>query len=154
MAYESVDALQKALVAKVFHDRADTKKAAGRALGTIVELITFYLLREWGLLPHLVIEVKLPEFGCLEEIKHNVEFTLHPLRASESVVVPKLPVSAAKVAREMRKPPESTRATNLLSAKGVLRNAAVVSVESDHFVIGNVDGWNGPCSGRVDHRAF
>jgi hypothetical protein len=44
MAYESVDQLQKVLAVKVFHYAKDAKKAAGRALGTLVEIITFYLL--------------------------------------------------------------------------------------------------------------
>jgi hypothetical protein len=44
MPYESVDQLQKVLVEKVFHYAKDSKKAAGRALGTLVEIITFYLL--------------------------------------------------------------------------------------------------------------
>jgi hypothetical protein len=39
MSYESVDALQKVLVEKVFHYAEDRKKAAGRALGTLVELL-------------------------------------------------------------------------------------------------------------------
>ena len=48
MAYESVDSLQKMLAKEVFHYTQDSKKAAGRALGTLVEVITFYLLQTWG----------------------------------------------------------------------------------------------------------
>jgi hypothetical protein len=44
MPYESVDALQRALTRDVFHYAKDAKKAAGRALGTLVEIITFYLI--------------------------------------------------------------------------------------------------------------
>ena len=44
MSYESVDKLQKTLSDEVFHYTADKKKAAGRALGTLVEIITFHLL--------------------------------------------------------------------------------------------------------------
>lgn len=40
MAYPSVDHLQKVLTKKVFHYAKDSKKAAGRALGTLVEIIT------------------------------------------------------------------------------------------------------------------
>jgi hypothetical protein len=36
MPYESVDQLQKVLVEKVFHYAKDSKKAAGRALGTFM----------------------------------------------------------------------------------------------------------------------
>ena len=49
MAYESVDKLQKTLAETVFMYADDRKKAAGRALGTLVEIITFYLLKTWGL---------------------------------------------------------------------------------------------------------
>ena len=45
----SVDALQRALSDGVFARTDAPKKAAGRALGTLIELITFYLLRDWGL---------------------------------------------------------------------------------------------------------
>lgn len=45
MSYPSVDQLQKVLTEKVFHYAKDSKKAAGRALGTIVEIITFYALK-------------------------------------------------------------------------------------------------------------
>lgn len=37
MAYKSVDKLQKALSSNIFHYAKDAKKAAGRALGTMVE---------------------------------------------------------------------------------------------------------------------
>ena len=42
MPYESVDTLQNALTQDVFHYARDAKKAAGRALGTVVEIIAFY----------------------------------------------------------------------------------------------------------------
>ena len=48
MPYESVDQLQKVLTENVFHYAKDGKKAAGRALGTLVEIITFYALKSWG----------------------------------------------------------------------------------------------------------
>ncbi len=75
--YKSVDALQLALAGSVFERTKSPKKAAGRALGTLIELITFYLLRDWGLEPNLAIERGLREYGN-SLITHNVEFTLHP----------------------------------------------------------------------------
>ncbi len=44
MAYESIDQLQKMLANEVFSHTKDAKKAAGRALGTLVEVITYYLV--------------------------------------------------------------------------------------------------------------
>ena len=77
MTYESIEALQGALARDVFVRAKDAKKAAGRALGTIVETLTFFVLESWGLRDGLAIEQKLPEFGN-GEITHNVEFSLHP----------------------------------------------------------------------------
>jgi hypothetical protein len=56
MSYPSVDQLQKILAESVFHYAADRKKAAGRALGTLVEVITFYLLKSWDLQRFIAIE--------------------------------------------------------------------------------------------------
>lgn len=77
MSYQSIDSMQEALSTGVFKARKDSRKAAGRALGTLVELITFYLLKDYGLLPNMCIERPLAEYAN-NEISHNVEFTLHP----------------------------------------------------------------------------
>lgn len=50
MSCQSVDALQKILAEKVFHYAADRKKASGRALGTLVELVTFQVISTSDLL--------------------------------------------------------------------------------------------------------
>ena len=78
MSYESVDKLQNVLGNKIFHYTKDKKKAAGRALGTLVEIITYYLLKTWGLNNSISIEKGLVEYGN-EEIRHNVEYSLHPI---------------------------------------------------------------------------
>jgi hypothetical protein len=41
MAYESEDKLQKVLAHEVFNHTKDPKKAPGRALGTLVEILTY-----------------------------------------------------------------------------------------------------------------
>ena len=74
MSYQSVDQLQKVLTQKVFHYAKDSKKAAGRALGTLVEIMTFYALKSWGLEHSIAIERPLPEFAN-DEITHNVEYS-------------------------------------------------------------------------------
>lgn len=86
MSYDSVDALQRYLADEVFHRTRDPKKASGRALGTLVEIITFYLLKSWGMQSCISIETKLPEFGC-EDITHNVEFTLHHHEIVKSIEI-------------------------------------------------------------------
>ena len=76
MGYESVDKLQKLLAEEVFSYTSDRKKAAGRALGTFLEIITYYLIKAWHLEHYAAIEKPLPEFANAD-ITHNVEFTLH-----------------------------------------------------------------------------
>ena len=86
MTYESVDQLQRTLTEEVFGYARDSKKAAGRALGTIVEIVTFYLLKTWGLDSSISIETKVPEYGR-PEITHNVEYSLHPVLEEHIVEV-------------------------------------------------------------------
>ncbi len=82
MSYPSIDALQKKLAEEIFGDRKDIKKASGRALGTLLELISYYLLQEWELTNNVIIELKIPEFGN-DDITHNVEFAMHPIKSVE-----------------------------------------------------------------------
>lgn len=103
MAYHSVDQLQKVLADEVFHYTKDAKKAAGRALGTLVEIITFYLLKSWGFEHSVAIERSLAEYGN-PEIAHNVEYSLHPILGKHSVVLPcpKLLIRATRVLPELK----------------------------------------------------
>jgi hypothetical protein len=88
MAYESVDKLQKVLADSVFKHTKDPKKASGRALGTLVEIITYYLLKTWGLNNQISIERRLPEYGN-PSITHNVEYSLHPIVRSSLLTIDK-----------------------------------------------------------------
>jgi hypothetical protein len=141
LSFASVDVLQRTLADTVFQYAADRKKAAGRALGTLVEIVTFYTLRAWDLRDHIVIERSVPEFAN-PDIVHNVEFSLHPIRARHDIEVTplSLPLTAAKIKRHL---PflggTSVKSTQLLSRDGVKRNATVL-VEADLGpVIANVD---------------
>ena len=102
MSFESVDALQQALTKNVFHYAKDAKKAAGRALGTLVEIINFYLLKAWGYEKYIAIERHIPEYAN-NDLTHNVEFTLHP---SEKIAVlelteSELPFTVAKIKKKI-----------------------------------------------------
>src|ERR1700689_5190458 len=98
MSYPSVDALQKVLVEKVFHYADDRKKAAGRALGTLVEIITYYALKGWGFRENVAIERALPEYKN-PSITHNVEFSLHPVLRQRVIPLQEftLPLTTAKL---------------------------------------------------------
>lgn len=104
MSCKSVDQLQKTLTDSVFGYAQDSKKAAGRALGTIVEIITFYLLESWGLSSAISIETRVPEFGRLE-VTHNVEYSLHPvLTTYDFSVVSNKSLTANRVLRSDTSP--------------------------------------------------
>jgi hypothetical protein len=141
LTYESVDALQRSLADTVFQYAADRKKAAGRALGTLVEIVTFYTLRAWDLRDHIVIERSVPEFAN-SDIVHNVEFSLHPIRARHAVDIAPLllPLTAAKIKRHLPHLREAAvKSTQVLSTDGVKRNASVIAESADLLVVANVD---------------
>lgn len=140
MSYQSIDTLQNTLKDTVFFHTKDAKKAAGRALGTIVELITYYLLREWGLCDYISIERGLSEFGD-EEICHNVEFTLHPVLKTE-MVEQNPPLTTAKITgllTEDMVAPFSQRKTNkLLDTNNILRNSCLLAENKDLLLVANL----------------
>jgi hypothetical protein len=141
LSFESVDALQKTLADTVFHCASDRRKAAGRALGTLIEIVTFYTLRAWDLRDHIVIERSVPEFGN-PEIAHNVEFSLHPIRARHQVRIEPLtfPLTAAKIRAHMPLLRSiNVRSTQVLSRDHVLRNATVIAENDAGPIVANVD---------------
>ena len=128
MPYESVDALQRALTRDVFHYAKDAKKAAGRALGTLVEIITFYLIKSWGYERHTAIERRLPEYAN-PDITHNVEFSLHP---SAEIAKSELPLTPKKILKLLDSPDwtaEDAKSTQLLSSDEILRNSLPISAK-------------------------
>lgn len=145
MAYQSVDQLQKVLARDVFHYTQDSKKAAGRALGTLVEIITFYLLKAWGFEHSLGIERGLAEFGN-PEITHNVEYSLHPtLRESHLAIdLSKRPVTSAQILHQVDSDSFVRQAfqrinTTLLTRDDILRNACVIAASENSRVAAFVE---------------
>lgn len=144
MAYESVDQLQKVLVEKVFHYAKDSKKAAGRALGTIVEIITFYMLKSWGFEHSVAIERALAEYGN-PDITHNVEYSLHPILRQQQLVFPhKLPVNATRILENINEKTfpliDFTKSDRvLLTSGGVLRNSCVIANGRSSHLVATLD---------------
>ncbi len=139
MTYESVDVLQRALTRNVFHYAKDAKKAAGRALGTLVEIITFYLAKSWGYEKHTAIERRLPEYAN-PEITHNVEFSLHPSYELISFQIAKseLPLTPKKLAKHISASDWTAgdlRATQLLTSDYILRNACVLYEDGAQMIV-------------------
>lgn len=140
MGYKSIDALQNDLANEVFHYTKDRKKAAGRALGTLVEVVTHYLLCAWGLRNNMVIERKLPEYAN-PDIAHNVEFSLHPVLARHELrLASSLPVTPAKVRRAMPAlRPYRLKSNQIVTRQGVKRNATVLTESERGPIVAHVD---------------
>ena len=139
MSFESVDALQQALTKNVFHYAKDAKKAAGRALGTLVEIINFYLLKAWGYERYVAIEQRIPEYANIE-LTHNVEFTLHPskdiaeIRLSEN----QLPFTTVKIKKKIdaiKWGNKKLKSAQLLTAGRLLRNSCIIYEDKYYLVV-------------------
>ena len=141
MGFESIDALQRTLANQVFHYAANRKKAAGRALGSLVEIIAYHFLRAWNFSDHLLIESRVPEFAN-PGIVHNVEFSLHPLQARHEVEIApiSLPVTPAKIRRHLPHLAEfSLKSTQVIGKDMVKRNAAVLVETESGPVVAHLD---------------
>ncbi len=140
MPYESIDKLQNALGEKVFHYTRDKKKAAGRALGTMVEIITYYLLKTWGFNNSTSIEKGLVEYGN-EDISHNVEYSLHPIIREHEITVANdgSSITATKILRSLGEKINISKFdkknNNLLDKHNVLRNACTIGESEDSFLL-------------------
>jgi len=140
MAYESVDKLQNALGVQVFHYTQDKKKAAGRALGTMVEIITYYLLKSWGFNNSTSIERGLVEYGN-KEISHNVEYSLHPIIKDYEVIIPNdgNSITSNKILKALGQITDiakfAKKTNNLLDKHNILRNACTIAESSDTFLL-------------------
>ena len=143
MTYESVDHLQKELTENVFHYAKDSKKAAGRALGTIVEIITFYLLKAWKLDNTISIETRIPEYGN-PDITHNVEYSLHPVLNEYKIQIlnDSSSITTNKILKALENSLDLTSfektSNNLLSRDGILRNACTVAVSDNSNLVASI----------------
>lgn len=140
MAYQSIDELQTLLSKEIFPDRQDSKKAAGRALGTFIETIVYYLLRQWGENDSIAIERPLAEYGQ-KEITHNVEFTLHPIKkVYKSFIIPtNAPLTTKKLATSLQLPETIELTTNKVLNKNIIQNACVIGSDKESIVIASPD---------------
>lgn len=149
MSYESVDKLQKVLADEVFNHTKDPKKASGRALGTLVEIITYYLLKTWGLNNQISIERGLAEYGN-PNITHNVEYSLHPIVRSSFVTIDKSDKSItsniilkALTAIDFDLTGFERKNNHLLS-NNILRNACTIATSANSFLLCSIKNDVGP----------
>ncbi|MCL2088482.1 MAG: hypothetical protein FWH14_03275 [Oscillospiraceae bacterium] len=134
MSYESIDKMQNILSKTVFAHTDSPKKAAGRALGTIIEIISFYLIKTWGYEFSIAIERPLTEYAN-PGIKHNVEFTLHRGEKIKSIDTPdSKSITSNKIHSLCSLPPCFVRTANKnLIRENVLRNACTVAIAGSSF---------------------
>jgi len=138
------------LADSVFSYAQDKKKAAGRALGTLVEIITFYLLKTWGLAPSVGIERGLQEYKN-PAITHNVEYSLHPVRFSQQLILESygLPLTSTKIFREFAGKLQHLReftvksSQQLLTSERILRNSCVIGERRQLVLVGLVKELQG-----------
>ena len=145
MSYGAVYKLQIVLRETVLHYANDSKKAAGRALGTIVEIVTYYLLNEWGFAHGTAIEQRLLEYGN-PLITHNVEYSLHPVGSSTTATFSsvKLPITRSSLSRHCAEIGEvlksyTPRNNQLLSRVMVLRNSCLIGDNKDSRLVAFLD---------------
>ena len=139
MPYNSIDILQKTLAKNMFSYAKSPKKAAGRALGTLVEIINFYLLKSWGYEDCISIERSVPEYGNAA-ITHNVEFALHPKKNVGNICFKEddLPFTAKKIAKQIKGMDidfSKVKNSQLLSKSKLLRNSCIIHEKKDYFII-------------------
>jgi len=142
MSFESVDKLQNLLAKTVFHYTKDAKKASGRALGTFVEVISYYLLQSWGFSKYVSIEEQLIEYGN-PSISHNVEYALHPIKNSHQIILSPvfLPITSSKIIRSLPKhfAQLKEKSNSLLTSDKVLRNACLIGSFNGISVLATLD---------------
>jgi len=152
MPYDSVDKLQNALAEQVFHYTQDKKKAAGRALGTMIEIITYYLLKTWGFNNSTSIEKGLVEYGNVD-ISHNVEYSLHPIinEYEISILNDGNSITSTKILKELGKNVSITefekKTNNLIDKHKVLRNACMIAESNDTFLLASFKSF-----GETEHK--
>ena len=142
MSYESVDKLQKLLADEVFSYTTDKKKAAGRALGTFLEIITYYLIKAWRLEHFAAIEKPLPEFANAD-ITHNVEFSLHGSRklGENKYCDEDFPISGTSIMRTLglHNVAGEQKSVMLIDKNEVIRNACTLCSDETSFLNAYVD---------------
>lgn len=145
MSYESVDRLQNVLANSIFAHTKDKKKAAGRALGTIVEVITFYLLKTWGFNNSIAIEKGLVEYGN-SDISHNVEYSLHPVlnQYSFSIEYEEKSLTPTKIIKQLNKNHELSKQFDknnnvLYTTNNVLRNACTIGESTNSYLVSSIE---------------
>ena len=145
MQHDEIEGMQDRLARDVFGHTHSPRKAAGRALGTLVEIVTYYLLRSWNLRESISIEMPLKEYAN-QEITHNVEYVLHGIEGKYSVTMPSMsgsePITVGAIKKTMQKTHGidigEARSGALLS-KSMIRNSCHLNKGENTRWVANYD---------------
>lgn len=160
MAYKSIDEVQEYLAKEVFGRTNDAKKASGRALGTFIETITYYLLKTWNFQQLMSIETRLPEYGY-PDLTHNVEFTLHKLHNlyktslnnDKSLTTLSLSKQLGLTQYHLFESASSKKIYD--HQEHSQKNCSVIGCDKRHQYIANIDYNNNQCiCSELDKQAF
>jgi hypothetical protein len=135
MSYQSIDEMQKLLSKTVFSHTDSPKKAAGRALGTIVEIVSFYLIKAWGHEHRIAIERHLPEYAN-KDIVHNVEFTFHRSKLINAIPRPQNDnISSTWIFNNSNLPVgfRKIKTSRNLTKNNIIKNACTFAISDDSF---------------------
>ena len=145
MQPDEIEGIQDRLARDVFGHTHSPRKAAGRALGTLVEVVAYYLLRSWNLRESISIETPLKEYAN-QEITHNVEYSLHGIVKKYAVTMPSTPkrepitvVAIKKSMQEIHGVDIGEVRSGALLSKGVIRNSCYLSKSQNVRWVANYD---------------
>lgn len=144
MAYKSIDEVQNYFAKSIFNRTNDAKKASGRALGTFIELITYYLLKTWNFHNNMSIETRLPEYGH-PDLTHNVEFTLHKVLEQQKLDInPETGLSTSDIIKKLGlsnnpnfRKVSSQKIVNI--KENCIKNCTVIGLDKDCNYIAQAD---------------
>ena len=146
MSYKSIDEIQNYLSDNYFSRTNDARKASGRALGTIVEIITYYWLKENNFLQNLSIETHLSEYGN-KNLTHNVEFTLHKILSNTNNISldPKENISVGKIIKSNNLSEFKNKKSGRLLTfdnKTIIKNGLCIDEKENSFILSYVNTEN------------
>lgn len=138
---DGIEDLQGRLSREVFARTKSPRKAAGRALGTIVEIMAYYVLLSWGLRDSISIETPIGEYGA-PDIRHNVDYSLHPVVERHELAFPqKGAISCRDVQHKLRHlgvEIDGVVPKQVISKNGILKNACRIGNDADYRWIANL----------------
>tara|TARA_B100001540_G_C15792289_1_gene636035 strand:- start:737 stop:1867 length:1131 start_codon:yes stop_codon:yes gene_type:complete len=148
-SFKKPDDLQTWLKDNTFSNRQSPKKTAGRFMGSLLEIFTYYLLRTWKHTSRIIIEDGIPEYG-VTDITHNVEFSLNPIlekftieidREDNQSITPNRIIKKMiedKIISENDIEGQNIKTNPVITKENHIKNSCLLYKTKEHFVIANL----------------